>query len=167
MTSLYFDTAKVHTNPLDIAEEILTQKEWPFERLSNDDLAFELIGTWSDIRVWLSWKPEIGSLIISCNFENKVPEKIKEKVYCLLGIVNERLWFGHFELNTDDSTVNFRYTLIAGDKGVVSIDQIDQMLTQAYHECERFYPALQSVIWGGKEPVAALEAAIFETVGEA
>jgi len=37
----------------------------------------------------------------------------------------------------------------------------------AITECERFYPAFQFVIWGGKSPAEAIAAAMLETVGEA
>jgi hypothetical protein len=34
-------------------------------------------------------------------------------------------------------------------------------------DCERFYPAFQYVVWGGKSASDALAAAMIETVGEA
>ena len=37
----------------------------------------------------------------------------------------------------------------------------------ALAECNRFYPAFQSVLWGGAEVDHALEIALLETVGEA
>ena len=40
-------------------------------------------------------------------------------------------------------------------------------LACAVTECERFYPAFQHVIWAGKTPSEAIEAAVFETAGEA
>ncbi len=37
----------------------------------------------------------------------------------------------------------------------------------ALTECERFYPAFQLVIWGGKTPDEAVTAAMIEPMGEA
>ena len=37
----------------------------------------------------------------------------------------------------------------------------------AFTESERYYPAFQFVIWGGKDPEEAMAAAILETAGEA
>jgi hypothetical protein len=34
-------------------------------------------------------------------------------------------------------------------------------------ECERFFPAFQFVVWGGKEPNEALAAAMIDVEGEA
>ena len=41
------------------------------------------------------------------------------------------------------------------------------MVDIAITECERFYPAFQFVLWGGKSPKDALDAAMLECVGEA
>jgi len=38
---------------------------------------------------------------------------------------------------------------------------------QAVGECDRFYPAFQFVIWGGRNPEDALAASLLETQGEA
>ena len=41
------------------------------------------------------------------------------------------------------------------------------MVDIAISECERFFPAFQFVLWGGKPPAEALQAAMLECVGEA
>jgi hypothetical protein len=37
----------------------------------------------------------------------------------------------------------------------------------AIDECDRFYPAFQFVLWGGKTPREALDAAMVDAAGEA
>ncbi|MGI9452435.1 MAG: YbjN domain-containing protein, partial [Geminicoccaceae bacterium] len=49
----------------------------------------------------------------------------------------------------------------------VSGELMEDLIDIAVAECERFYPAFQFVIWGGKPPVEALTAAMLETEGEA
>jgi hypothetical protein len=41
------------------------------------------------------------------------------------------------------------------------------MVDIAITECERFFPAFQFLLWGGKSATEALQAAMLETVGEA
>jgi hypothetical protein len=41
------------------------------------------------------------------------------------------------------------------------------MMAGAIHACERYYPALQFVIWAGKSAAEAMTAAMFDTEGEA
>src|SRR5467141_2413714 len=42
-----------------------------------------------------------------------------------------------------------------------------ELLDIALSECERFYPAFQFVVWGGKSPVQAIASAMIDPVGEA
>jgi hypothetical protein len=44
---------------------------------------------------------------------------------------------------------------------------IEDLIDIATTECDRFYPAFQFVIWGGKSAGDAIVAAMLETEGEA
>jgi len=48
-----------------------------------------------------------------------------------------------------------------------TLEQMEDLVETALHECEKFYPAFQYVIWGGKTANDAIAAAMIETVGEA
>ena len=47
------------------------------------------------------------------------------------------------------------------------VAQVEDIVDAAISECERFYPAFQFVVWGGKAPGEALTAAMIDPVGEA
>ena len=51
--------------------------------------------------------------------------------------------------------------------GTASSEQVEDLVDIALSECERFYPAFQLVIWGGKTPEEAMAAAMIEPIGEA
>ena len=48
-----------------------------------------------------------------------------------------------------------------------SSEQVEDLVDIAVSECERFYPAFQLVIWGGKPAAEALAVAMIDPVGEA
>jgi hypothetical protein len=48
-----------------------------------------------------------------------------------------------------------------------SAEQVEDLVDIALSECERFYPAFQLVLWGGKKPADAMAAAMIDPVGEA
>ncbi len=48
-----------------------------------------------------------------------------------------------------------------------TLEQMEDLVETALIECEKFYPAFQYVIWGGKSATEAIAAAMIETVGEA
>jgi hypothetical protein len=61
----------------------------------------------------------------------------------------------------------FRHALpLRGLRGP-SVEQMEDLLDTAILECERFYPAFQYVIWGGKTAAQAIASAMIDTAGEA
>jgi hypothetical protein len=61
----------------------------------------------------------------------------------------------------------FRHTTLLRGAPGASVEQLEDLVDIALTECERFFPAFQFVIWGGKSASEAIGAAMFETVGEA
>ena len=100
-------------------------------------------------------------------FDMKVPMAKRTPIYELLATINEKLWLGHFGLWDEEGVPMFRHTsLLRGGTGL-SPEQIEDMVDLAVSECERFYPAFQFVIWGGKSAADAVASSLLETVGEA
>ncbi len=48
-----------------------------------------------------------------------------------------------------------------------SAEQVEDLVDIAVSECERFYPAFQLVVWGGKPAEEAMAAAMIDPIGEA
>jgi hypothetical protein len=61
----------------------------------------------------------------------------------------------------------YRYGLVCAGGHIAGPEQIDTMIGAAVMSAERYYPALQMLIWGDKSPAAALEVAIAEAYGRA
>ena len=88
-------------------------------------------------------------------------------VQALISMINERLWVGHFDLWITEGIVMFRHALILAGGTEPSNQQCQSLLGTALDTCERYFSAFQFVVWAGKTPKEALEAAMFETSGEA
>jgi hypothetical protein len=82
-------------------------------------------------------------------------------------MANEKLWLGHFDLWTEENLPVFRHAVLLRDGVGVSSGLLEDLVDIAVTECERFSPAFQFVIWGGKSPLEAMAAAMLETEGEA
>ena len=158
---------RVQNNPLDIVEEILAGNEWLHERASEEELAAEVEGRWCDYRLFFVWREETRALHFSCCFDARVPDNKKRDIYDLLARINEKLWLGHFEVSSDDAIPMFRHTTLYKGGAGASSESLEDLVNIALSECERFFPAFQFVIWGGKNADEALDASMFETMGEA
>ncbi|MDX1974138.1 MAG: YbjN domain-containing protein [Rickettsiales bacterium] len=154
-------------NPIDVAETVIVDRDWVFDRPADSELIAEVNGACCNYRMWFNWQEDSGAMTLSCTLDTKLPKKTFSKVYALLALVNEKLWMGHFNISSEDGTITFRHALLVRDGAGTSQEHMQELMDLAISECDRFYPALQSVVWGGKSPSEALTIAIFETVGEA
>lgn len=167
MTSLMVKSELFTNNPIDIAELVMMDRDWSFDRTSDGELVADTAGVWGNYRVWCSWHEDMGAMTVACAFETKMPKQSLAKVNALLVAVNEKLWIGHFDLSSEDQTIIFRHSLLIRDGAGTNSQQLQDLLDIAISECDRFYPAFQSVVWGGKSPIEALEIAMFDTIAEA
>ncbi|MBN2752418.1 MAG: YbjN domain-containing protein [Rhodospirillaceae bacterium] len=160
-----FDVETLH--PIELIEQVLSARDWTFERRGDDELAVEIPGRWCDYGVFFALATELETLHISCSLDMRVPEPRRSAVAELLALANEKLWIGHFALWAEEGLPMFRYSLLLGAELTLGADRLESLIDVAISECERFYPAFQYVIWGGKNPAEAVEAAMLDTVGEA
>jgi len=154
-------------NPLDVIEQVVAANDWAFDRRSDHEMAAEAPGKWCDYGLYFSWSSEISAMHFTCAFDMKVPERQRAALYELLALANERLWIGHFGMDSDDGMPLFRHSVLLRGATAASAESLEDMVDIAITECERFYPAFQFVLWGGKTPTDALQAAMLECVGEA
>lgn len=155
------------TNPIDMIEETVISEDWPYHRVNAEELIAEVDGRWCDYRVQFNWQSETRILQLCCIMDMRVQPQQMAPVYELLALINQRLALGHFEIDPDESVPLLRYALLlTGDRGP-RVEALEELVEIAVGESERFYPAFQFVIWGGKSPKEAASFAMLDTVGEA
>ncbi|MEQ9350444.1 MAG: YbjN domain-containing protein [Alphaproteobacteria bacterium] len=154
-------------NPLDVVEEIVSANGWPFDRATSQELYAEMTGDWCGYRLCFTWTAEMHVLHVACTFDMKVPATRRTEVNSLLALANERLWLGHFEVDSDDGVPAFRHAILLRGMSGPRVEQLEDLVDIAVTTSERFYPAFQYVIWGGHGAEESIAAAVLETVGEA
>lgn len=156
-----------NSNPLDILEEIVGANEWPHDRASDEELLAEVSGRWCDYRMFFVWRQDLHALYFTSALDMKVSSEKRRNINDLLATINERMWFGHFEICSDSGIPMFRHTLLTRGVTHLTVEQLEDLVDIAVTECERFYPAFQYVLWAGYEPEQAIEATMLDPVGEA
>ena len=154
-------------NPLEVVEQVAATNGWSFERAGEDEITILVTGKWSDYQVSYTWMFDIEALHLACAFELKVPERSRGEVQQLISLINEQMWVGHFDLWNADGIVMYRHALVLAGGVEASGRQCEALLSTALDACERYFPAFQFVVWAGKGAREALDAAMFETAGEA
>lgn len=153
--------------PLDRVEELLIQRDLNFDRPADDEVVGEISSVWGMLRLWYRWEDSLNMLVFSAAFDQKINKMQRLRVAPLLMAINEKLWLGHFDLTGEDGTIIFRYSMLSAKPEDISLEQLESLLEIAVVECDRFYPALQAVLWGNQNAEEALSLALFETQGEA
>jgi hypothetical protein len=74
---------------------------------------------------------------------------------------------GHFELSSDDNALSWRAVVPLIGRDTPEPAEVAAILAAGVEACERFYPAFNFLLWAGKTPEEAAQAALFETAGEA
>lgn len=161
------ETEQTTIHPLDIVEAIAEDNEWVYERRGDDEIAMDSAGRWCDYRLHFAFNADFQALHINCTLDMRVPAAQKSALYELISKINERLWLGHLCLWEEQNVPMFRHTVLLRNGAPLTSEEVHEIVEVALGECDRFYPAFQFVIWGGKTPHEALEAAMIETVGEA
>ena len=154
-------------NPLELIERLVTANNWPFERGGDDEITIVTQGKWTDYQVSFTWMSDLEALHIACAYELRVPERSQGEVIKLITMINAQLWVGHFDLWMQDGLITHRHSLVLSGGVEASGRQCEVLLSSALDACERYYPAFQFVIWAGEGAREAMEAAMFETAGEA
>lgn len=155
------------SNPVDMIEVVASSNDWTFERSGEDEIAMTVEGRWADYHVSFSWMEEFEALHLTCAFDVKIPDVRINEVIRLLSHVNGQVLMGHFDLWRQEDMVIFRQSLLLAGGAEPTSQQVEVLLSSALEACETYFQAFQFVVWSGMEAKSAMEAVLFETVGEA
>jgi len=154
-------------HPIDIVESLAAHHEWDFDRISDEQIAMAVEGQWRTYSLTLAWCASDETLRLICTFEMEPPAEKLPGLYALLNDVNDQCWAGAFTYWGEQQLMVYRYGLILAGGNEASPDQIDTMIGAAVRSAERYYPAMQLLVWGDKSPQQALQVAIAEAYGHA
>ncbi|MBQ0804729.1 MAG: YbjN domain-containing protein [Sulfitobacter sp.] len=164
LSEQYFDD-EIH--PIDIVENLAAFNEWDFDRISDEQIAMAVQGQWRTYSITLAWSAYDETLRLICSFEMDPPAEKLPALYHLLNDVNDQCWAGAFTYWAEQKTMIYRYGLVLAGGQDATAEQIDTMIGAAVLSAERYYPAVQLVVWGDQTPKQALQVAIAEAYGHA
>ena len=163
---LQYDEPQLN-DPLDIIEQVASQSEMNSERVDATELHVNVGVMWRHIAVWFAWRENMRVLQLGAPLELKVPAEKTAEICKLLARVNERVWLGHFDLWSEDNGIVYRNGTVLSEMADFDEVQAEILIRGAAEAFERFYPAFNYVLWGGKTADEAIAASLFETEGTA
>ncbi|MEM8731594.1 MAG: YbjN domain-containing protein [Pseudomonadota bacterium] len=154
-------------HPIDIVEHLAEHNDWDFDRIGDDQIAMAVEGQWRTYSITLAWSNYDETLRMVCTFEMEPPEERQHDLYELLNAINDQCWTGSFTFWAAQKLMVYRYGLVLTGGQAATAEQIDTLITAAVLNAERYYPAMQLLVWGDRSPTDALQVAIAEAYGRA
>lgn len=155
--------------PIDMFETYFGAHGWSYERSGDEEIVANFQGSWTQYELRAVWREEDRVLQFLALPDIRVPADKRAALYETVGLINEQLWIGHFEMWASSGMLLFRHAALLDGNGesALTIEQAETLVEAAIDECERFYPVFQFVLWADKTPQEAIAAALIETQGEA
>jgi hypothetical protein len=155
--------------PIDVLESWFAAHGWTHERIGDEEIVAGTQGSWGQYELRGVWRDDDAVLQFLALPGVQVTDAQQAAVYETIGLINEQLWIGHFELWASNGTILFRHAVLLDDDDDcgLTLEQAETLIEVAVDELDRFYPVFQFVLWGGKSPRDAIASAMVETRGEA
>jgi hypothetical protein len=164
-----YESVRDASAPIDMLEQYFAAHGWDYERAGDEEIIAHFQGSWTQYELRAVWREEDRVLQFLALPDIRVTTDKRSAMYETLGLINEQLWLGHFEMWASSGMVLFRHAALLDGQGdaALTLDQAETLVEAAIDECERFYPVFQFVLWADKTPQEAIAAALIETQGEA
>ena len=161
------DIENLPLNPIDIVEEVIYQKKWSFSRADEYELVADISSKWCQYRLYFTWSENISAISFTITFDLKFPQTKMNKAYELIGLINEKLWLGHFDITSKNGIPAFRHTILSDTNNDFLHKKLENLVDIAIYECEKYYPSFQQVLFDEMKPSKSLIFTNFEVLGSA
>ena len=158
---------EVAGDPLEVIEFVAERGEMNTERVDGAELHVSVKSDWRDIAVWFAWREDAKIVQMGAPLELKVPALRMDEICRLLALINERVWLGHFDLWSEDKAIVYRNSAVLPAMSDLDEGQAETLLAGVRDAFNRFFPAFNYVLWGGKTPEEAIEACLYDVAGSA
>jgi hypothetical protein len=164
-----YESVRDASAPIDMLEQYFAAHGWECERAGDEEIVAHFQGSWTQYELRAVWRDEDRVLQFLALPDIRVTSDKRSAIYETLGLINEQLWLGHFEMWASSGMILFRHAALLDGQGdaALTLEQAETLVEAAIDECERFYPVFQFVLWADKSPQDAIASALIETQGEA
>ncbi|MCY4150628.1 MAG: YbjN domain-containing protein [Aestuariivita sp.] len=146
-------------HPIDVVEQLAVCEAWSFDRLSNNRISVTICGKWRSYYLTLVWSSVEEAIQLNCSFELKPAAEKLPSLFELINAINDLCEVGAFTYWIEPKLISYQYSLLLLPEQLPSRSQINRVIQAAVGSSERFYPALQLLVWGERTPSQALEVA--------
>ena len=161
------DIDSIPLNPIDVVEDVIYEKKWSFSRADDYELVADISSKWCEYRLYFTWSENVRAISFTVTFDLKFPQSKLIKAYELIGLINEKLWIGHFDITSKNGIPAFRHTILSNYENEILHKKFEDLVDIGIYECEKFYPSFQQILFDEIKPSEAINFSNFEVIGRA
>tara|TARA_Y100000590_G_scaffold441200_2_gene567558 strand:+ start:3839 stop:4327 length:489 start_codon:yes stop_codon:yes gene_type:complete len=154
-------------NPIDVVEDVIYHKKWNFSRAADHELVAEISSQWCQYRLYFNWSEKINAMSFTVTFDLRFPQAKLMAAYELLGLINEKLWIGHFDITSKNGIPAYRNTVLPSSDSDFLYKNLEDLVDIGIYECEKYYYSFQQLLFDDICPVDAFRSSNFEIIGRA
>jgi hypothetical protein len=147
---------------IELCADFLNRDDWNFSRFETDAvnglgyLMAKYSGDNCRMDVVFDANPEKDLMMVFVYMSVMVPESKRRDMAELVCRINHNLSIGGFELDMDDGDLRYMVAMDV-EGGELVPTMVQNMRDSSISTCDRYYPALMSLIYGDKSPKDAIE----------
>jgi hypothetical protein len=155
-------------DPLEVVEAVLNDDdrfEWEYD--PDGDVQFCCDSPIGLVAGYFAFRPELPALMLTVTFDlHATPEQYLDAIR-LAAKINENLWFGHFDVWSNDGDIIFRHSMTLIGRPTVTQGEVLAALAATLDAANRFHPAFYLLLRQNKSVETAHTIAFIDPVGSA
>ncbi len=112
MTVDDFENGRDANAPIEMLEHYFAAHGWTHERNGDEEIVANFQGSWTQYELRAVWRDEDRVLQFLALPDVRVPADKRAAIYETLGLINEQLWIGHFEMWASSGMLLFRHAAL-------------------------------------------------------
>ena len=163
--SIDYDDISLTDSPILALSQCFTECNLPHTLLSDHCVALEIAGAWQEYDIAFAHQDQ--SFAITAPLPLSITTAQQDSVYSLIGRMNADVPLGHFQLDTEEGCIEYRYTLPASALAALDIETIEELIEIAVTALETLYPVAETLLVGASNVQTALDKYLYPAQGTA
>ena len=107
-----FEMERETSAPIDMLEHYFNAHGWAYERNGDEEIVATFQGSWAQYELRAIWRDDDNVLQFLALPDIRVAADKRTQTYETIGLINEQLWLGHFEMWSGSGLIVFRHSTV-------------------------------------------------------
>ena len=163
--SIDYDDISLADSPILALSQCFAECHLPHTLLSDHCVTLDVTGAWQKYEIAFAHQDQ--SFVIAAPLPLAIADTQHDHIYSLIGRMNADVPLGHFQLDTEQNSIEYRYTLPASVLAALDMDAVEDLIEVAVMALETLYPAAETLLSGASDVQTALGKYLYPAQGNA